>query len=115
MTTRKDAIEYCLTFPLSYEDYPFDDFNWTVMRRSDTKKGFCWIFEREGRIWLNVKAEPSWAKFWRDSFPSVLPAYHMNKEHWNSIILDGTIPEDELYRMISDSYYLCGKNKKEKK
>ena len=112
MTTRKEAIEFCLTYPLSYEDYPFDDLNWTVMRRADTEKGFCWIFEKDGKIWMNLKAEPEWGRFWRESFPSVLPAYHMNKEHWISVILDDTVPPEELERFISDSYALCGKKKK---
>ena len=109
MTTREDAIAYCLTFPLAYEDYPFDDFNWTVMRRKDTKKGFAWIFERDGRVWINIKVDPAWGEFWRDLYPSVLPAYHMNKRHWNSIILDGTVPDDEIAAMIAASYDLCAK------
>jgi len=79
------------------------------MRRSDTNRGFAWIFERQGQLWLNLKAEPDWASFYRSVYPSVLPAYHMNKEHWNSVILDGTVPPDELESMIVRSYGLCGK------
>ena len=109
--TREAVIEYSLTFPFSYEDYPFDDPNWTVMRRSDTKRGFAWIFEKDGHIWVNVKAQPDWALFWRDLYPSVLPAYHMNKTHWNSIVLDGSVPDDAVEDMISRSYDLCGKRK----
>lgn len=109
MLTRKEAVAFCLTFPGAYEDYPFDDPDWTVMRRKDTKRGFCWIFTREGRIWMNLKAEPETARFWRSVFPSVLPAYHMNKEHWNSVILDGSVPEETLSAMIEDSFALCGK------
>ena len=101
-----------MTFPFAYEDYPFDDFNWTGMRRSDTNHGFCWIFERDGQLWMNVKVDPDWAGFWRDLYPSVLPAYHMNKKHWNSVVLDGSVPEKELCSMISASYELCGKRKK---
>lgn len=110
LTSRREAIEYSLTFPGAYEDYPFDDFNWTVMRRRDTRRGFCWIFEREGHIWLNLKVDPEWGKFWREVYPSVIPAYHMNKTHWNSVILDGSVPDEEIKNMISTSYGLCGKN-----
>ena len=55
---------------------------------------------------LNVKVHPEWRDFWRRVYPAVQPAYHQNKEHWNSIILDGSIPEEELKRMISESYSL---------
>lgn len=94
---------------MTYEDYPFDDPNWTVMRRSDTRHGFAWIFERQGQIWVNLKTDPDWGHFFRDVYPSVVPAYHMNKLHWNSVILDGTVPDDEIKAMIERSYTLCGK------
>ena len=58
LITRSDIIDYCLTFAHAYEDYPFDDVNWTVMRRRDTRRGFAWIFERDGQIWVNVKSDP---------------------------------------------------------
>lgn len=114
MKSRKEAIEYCLTFMGTYEDYPFDDINWTVMRRNDTGRGFCWIFEREGNIWINIKAEPEKGRLWREVYPSILPGYHMDKKHWNTIILDGTVPDEEILHMISESYELCGKRKKYK-
>ena len=55
---------------------------------------------------LNVKVHPEWRDFWRRVYPAVQPAYQQNKEHWNTIILDGSIPEEELRRMISESYSL---------
>ena len=55
---------------------------------------------------MNVKADPEWRDFWRKAYPSVLPGYHQNKTHWNSIILDGSIPEREIKRMIGESYDL---------
>jgi len=45
-------------------------------------------------------------EFWRNAYTSVVPAYHMNKKHWNSIILDGTVPGKEIKRMIAESYDL---------
>ena len=113
MTLRKEVIEYCEELSgLVYEDYPFDDPNWTVMRRRDTQRGFAWIFEREGKIWVNVKTQPDWGDFWRQYYPAVIPAYHMNKKHWNSIILDGTVPDAEIEKMITESYDLCGKKRR---
>lgn len=110
MKTRKEAIDYCLSYPGVYEDYPFDDPNWTVIRhKTGKRRGFAWIFERQGRIWINVKCDPDWADIIRSTFPSVIPAYHMNKTHWNSIILDGTIPDEEIHKMLLESYTLTGK------
>lgn len=108
MRSRKDVIEYCSKFPDVFEDYPFRDPNWTCMRIRGTNRIFAWIFEREGNIWVNVKCDPQWREFWRSAYPAVVPAYHMNKVHWNSVILDGTIPEKEIKRMLGESFDLCG-------
>lgn len=43
---------------------------------------------------------------WRETYDSVVPAYHMNKKHWNSIILDGSVPDEDIKRMIGESYDL---------
>lgn len=109
MTTRKEAIAFCLTFPHTYEDYPFHDPNWTCMRIRTTGRIFAWIYERQEQIWVNVKCDPQWRDLWRKTYASVVPAYHMNKEHWNSLILDGTVPEKDIRWMIAESYDLCGK------
>ncbi len=104
--TRQEAVVACLEFPFAYEDYPFDDQNWTVMRHRGNRKIFAAIFQREGRIWINVKAEPLAGDFWRRTYSAVVPAYHMNKTHWISIILDGTMSDREILRLIQDSYTL---------
>ena len=106
MTEKKDVVAYCLTFQEVYEDYPFHDPNWCVMRHKGNRKVFAWIFHRD--VWVNVKCDPEWRDFWRQAYPSVVPAYHLNKEHWNSIILDGSVPEQEIQRMIGESYGLTG-------
>ena len=81
MLTREEAAAFCLAFPLTYADTPFDDNNWVCMRHRGNRKIFAAIFAREGKIWINVKADPQWGDFWRQTFPSVIPAYHMNKKH----------------------------------
>lgn len=106
MKTREEVVQYCFSFKDVYEDHPFRDENWTVMRHRSNRKVFAWIFEREGCMWVNVKCDTQWRDFWRDAFASVVPAYHLNKEHWNSIILDGTVPEEDVRRMIGESYEL---------
>lgn len=106
MENREETVRFCLTLKNVYDDQPFHDPNWTVIRHRDNRKIFAWIFEREGHIWINVKCSPEWRDFWRQIHKSVIPAYHLNKTHWNSIILDGTIPEEEVKRMIGESYDL---------
>lgn len=114
MRERSEAITYCLKLKNVYEDYPFHDPNWTVIRHKENQKVFAWIFEKDGHIWINVKCDTEWRDFWRSAFESVIPAYHLNKEHWNSIILDGSVPDEDVKRMIDESYMLTKPKKKKK-
>ena len=58
-------------------------------------------------LWnMNLKCDPEEAMILRDVFESVIPGYHMNKAHWNTIIIDGSIPKGEVERMIDNSYAL---------
>lgn len=106
MITREEALKFGLSFPEVYEERPFHDPSWQLVRVKGSKKAFLWIYERNGYINLNVKADPEWRDFWRSAYSSVIAGYHQNKEHWNTIILDGTIPDKEIRRMISESYDL---------
>ena len=106
MKTREEILKYALTFPDTYQDTPFHDPNWVLVRYRKNKRAFAWTYERNGHIWVNVKVDPEWRDFWRDAYPSVDPAYHQNKEHWNSLILDGTIPKKVIKQMIAESYAL---------
>ena len=106
MKTREDALNYGLSFPDTYQDAPFRDPNWQLIRYKGNNKAFLWTYEREGHINLNVKVDPEKAFFWRDVYKSVIPGYHQNKEHWNTIILDGSIPDKDIRMMITDSYDL---------
>lgn len=106
MKTREEALSCGLSFPDTYQDAPFHDANWQLVRYKWNKRAFLWIYEREGHINLNVKVDTDKALFWRDIYKSVIPGYHQNKEHWNTIILDGTVPEDDIREMIAESYDL---------
>ena len=64
------------------------------------------MFALMGRIGINVKCDPDEAIIYRQMFDAVTPAYHMNKEHCNSVALDGDAPEDLIHKMIDDSYAL---------
>ena len=106
METREEALAYGLSFPGTYQEAPFHDPNWQLVRVKGSKKAFLWTYERDGLINLNVKANPEWRDFWRATYASVVPGYHQNKEHWNTIILDGSIPDEGIRRMIAESYDL---------
>ena len=103
--TREEVLEYGLSFPLTYQEAPFHDPNWQLVRVKGSKKVFLWTYERDGCLNINVKLDPQWKDFWRSAYPgSVVAGYHQNKEHWNTLILDGTIPEGDVKRMIAESY-----------
>ena len=108
--TRDELINYCLTFPFSYEDYPFsnavDENAWAVMRHKTNRKSFALIYERHGKLHVNLKCDPFEADFLRQAFKDVTPGWHMNKTHWNTITLDGDVSDDDLKLMIERSYNL---------
>ena len=90
MQTRKEAMAYGLSFPNTYTEAPFHDPNWDLVRVKGSKKAFLWIYEKDGLINLNVKVSPEWRDFYRQIYEAVIPGYHQNKEHWNTIILNGS-------------------------
>ena len=104
MKARKQATDFGLTFENTYLDTPFKDTNWQLIRVKGSKKAFLWVYEKDGFVNLNVKVDPLWRDFWRQTYESVIPGYHQNKEHWNTIILDGSVPDKEVKRMIAESY-----------
>ena len=106
MKTRKEALKYGLSFADTYQEAPFHDPNWQLVRYKPNRKAFLWTYEKDGYVCLNVKTDPAWRDLWRKTYASVLPAYHQNKDHWNTIILDGSIPDKEIRRMIAESYDL---------
>ena len=106
MTTREEVLAFGLSFPDTYQEAPFHDPNWQLVRVKSNKKAFLWTYEKDGNICINVKVDPELRFFWRDKYASVIPAYHQNKEHWNTVILDGTIPAKDVKRMIEQSYNL---------
>lgn len=106
MTTREEALEYGLSFPDTYQEAPFHDQNWQLVRVKGCKKAFLWTYERDGYINLNVKVSPEWRDLWRSTYSSVIAGWHQNKEHWNTIILDGTVPDEDIRRMIAKAMTL---------
>lgn len=112
MTTREEALRYGMTFHDVYQDMPFRDANWVLVRCRGNRKAFLWTYEYKGAMRINVKVDPAWRDFWRQTYEAVLPGYHQNKEHWNTVILDGTVPDDDVKRMIAESYDLVAGGKR---
>lgn len=104
METREEALAYGLSFPDTYQQAPFHDPNWQLVRVKGSKKAFLWTYVRDGYVNLNVKVDPEWRDFFRNAYESVIPGWHQNKEHWNTIILDGSVPDQDIRRMIAESY-----------
>ena len=116
MMTREEVLKFSLSFPETYHDMPFHDANWILVRHRKNKKSFACIYERNESICINVKVDPEWREFWREAFEAVIPGYHQNKEHWNTIILNGSVPDESIKRMIAESYDLiCSKNVKNRR
>ncbi len=108
-------INKCLEFENVYLDYPFDRGEWAAIRHNDNKKIFALIYYRNGNICINFKNTPEWAVFWRESFEAVSPAYHMNKEHWSTVIIGKDADEYQIMQMLRDSYMLTKTKTRKKK
>jgi predicted DNA-binding protein (MmcQ/YjbR family) len=100
------AETYFLSRPEAVLDYPFGP-DVEVFKVKGKMFGTLGWEDELARI--NLKCEPEQALFLRDMFAAVLPGYHMNKTHWNTVLLDGSIPRGELERMIDHSYALVVK------
>jgi len=92
-----------LAKPEAVEDYPFGP-DAAVFKLHG--KMFALLFRRHGQLQLNLKCDPEQAQMLRDVFAAVRPGYHMNKRHWNTVLLDGSLPEGEISRMLDHSYAL---------
>jgi predicted DNA-binding protein (MmcQ/YjbR family) len=112
--TIEEMIEHCLSYPGSYEDHPFGE-GWTAIRHRGNQKMFALIYHYEGRLCANLKCDPERSDFLRQAFQEVRPGYHMNKEHWNTVLLDGDLPEDDVHALVYHSYQLTKPKSSKKK
>ncbi|PCH94248.1 MAG: hypothetical protein COB83_11965 [Gammaproteobacteria bacterium] len=110
------AESYLLSKPEASLYYPFGDdvrvFRvkskmFATIALGKTAKSVKADDEAKTHFWMNLKCDPDEAVMLRDIFSAVIPGYHINKKNWNSIILDGSIPQGELERMMDNSYSFC--------
>lgn len=100
------ARSYLLSRPETVEDFPFGP---DVAVFKIKGKMFATLATQDGLARTNLKCDPDEAQALRDIFPGVLPGYHMNKKHWNTVLLDGSVPDHEIERMMDRSYGLVVK------
>lgn len=98
---------YLLAKPEAIEDYPFGPE--VAVMKVRGKMFATYAEQSDGTVHMNLKCDPNEALMLRGVFDSVIPGYHMNKKHWNTVILDGSIPDGEIERMIDRSYSLVVK------
>jgi len=92
--------DYCMAKKNVTESLPFDD-DTLVFKKNG--KIFA-LANLDGDLNLNLKCDPSFAIELRERYSSVTPGYHMNKKHWNTVIIDGSVPDNEIFSWIDHSY-----------
>jgi predicted DNA-binding protein (MmcQ/YjbR family) len=101
--------DYCLSKPDVEESLPFGP---DVLVFKVKNKIFLLAPLDTTELRINVKCDPDLAVELREQYPAVVPGYHMNKRHWNTILIDGTIPARQLKEWIDLSYNLVAATKK---
>jgi predicted DNA-binding protein (MmcQ/YjbR family) len=100
---RKAVEDYILSLPDSVREYPFGE-DVAVYKVHD--KMFALMSETKAPVNLSLKCDPLLATTLREKYETVLPGYHLNKKHWNTLILSGQLGWDEVQDLIRHSYQL---------
>ena len=106
--THKKVEEYLLSMPNAKLDYPFGE-NTAVYKTKD--KMFAIIQEKSEPLKLSLKCDPQLAETLRQKYETVMPGYHLNKKHWNTILLTGQLDWEEVKGLIRHSYDLVVKTR----
>ncbi len=105
MRTMNEMIQFCETLEDVYQDTPFG-VGKIAYKHGSNDRMFILIYERLGNIWVNLKVEPQLSGLLRRSHKSITYGYHMNKDHWISVILDGSVELELIMQIIRESYSL---------
>jgi predicted DNA-binding protein (MmcQ/YjbR family) len=101
--THKQVEEYLLSMPNAKLDYPFGE-NTAVYKVKD--KMFALVRENKTPVQVSLKCDPMLAETLRQKYDTVMPGYHLNKRHWNTLVLTGQLSWDEVQDLIRHSYDL---------
>ena len=104
----EEIRDYALSLKNVSESFPFGDD--TLVFKVDNKIFLLASLTSEV-LQFNVKCNPEYAVELREQYSAILPGYHMNKKHWNTIMVDGTLTADQLRGFIKDSYFLVAGKK----
>ena len=99
----KTVEEYCLSMPNAKLDYPFGE---DVAVYKVSNKMFALIPEGREPVRISLKCDPQLSRLLRDKYETVMEGYHLNKKHWNTILLTGQLEWDEIKALILHSYNL---------
>ena len=97
----EEIREYCIAKSSVTEDFPFDDVTLVLK-----VLGKMFALVNLGDLSINLKCEPKKAIVLRNKHEAVKPGYHMNKKHWNTVDINGSIATSKIYQWIDDSYNL---------
>jgi predicted DNA-binding protein (MmcQ/YjbR family) len=105
--THKELEEYLLSLPGAWLDFPFGE-EVSVYKVGPKEKGkmFALIHEESTPLRVSLKCDPQLALTLREKYESVMPGYHLNKKHWNTILLTGQLSDDEVKDLAYHSYLL---------
>ena len=106
MKTVAEIESYVLEMPTSVKDYPFGEQPAVYKAGAAEGKMFAIIDEKSMPVRLSLKCDPQLAELLRAKYESVLPGYHLNKKHWNTIICSGQLEDQEVKDLIRHSYEL---------
>lgn len=110
--TNKEIHEYLLSMPNTWLDFPFGE-SVAVYRvgeeGSSDAKMYALIAEGSNPLRLSLKCDPKLSLTLRKKYETVLPGYHLNKKHWNTIICTGQVSDDDLKSLMQLSYRLAAK------
>jgi len=105
--TRKETEEFILSMPNARLDFPFgEDVAVYKVPVGTEEKMFALMPEKVEPIRLSLKCDPTLAKVLRERYESVMEGYHLNKKHWNTILLTGQLEDSEIEDLIRHSYQL---------
>lgn len=112
MLTEEEVIDFCLTMPGACVRYPYG--NAPMVISTAAVHEFCEIYEGTSPLHIVLKCDPELAVTLREKYDAVRPGFKCNKKHWNSVFIDGTIPDAEVKQMIEHSFLLMNKYKRKK-
>lgn len=101
--TAEQAINYCLSKRDAVETYPFDE-KTLVFKIGHANKMFGLLYKREEEVGINLKLDPELAEILRYKYDGIIPAFHMNKKHWSTVLFQHDVPDEEIYNLIDLSY-----------